>query len=152
MKVFRVVSDSSCLIGLAQIKLFGLLEKLFSGVYIPRAVYDKVVVKGRGEAGSDETESVVRDGWISLKAVNDEIAVNALRTTLGKGESEVIVLCKETGLDYALIDERTARDTAELMSVSTMGVLGIIDLAIEMGFAIDKKKLMTNTMPYVSRY
>jgi len=26
------------------------------------------------------------------------------------------------------------------MSVNTMGVLGIIDLAIEMGFAIDKKK------------
>ena len=28
------------------------------------------------------------------------------------------------------------------MGVNTMGILGIMDLAIEMGFAIDKKKLV----------
>jgi len=28
------------------------------------------------------------------------------------------------------------------MGVNTMGVLGVMDLAIEMGFAIDKKKLV----------
>jgi len=39
-----------------------------------------------------------------------------------------------------LIDERTARSMAELMNVNTMGVLGIIDLAVERGFPIDKKK------------
>ena len=99
MKVFRVVADSSCLIGLAQIRLFGLLKDLFSEICIPPAVYDEVVFKGRGEAGSDETESAVEDGWISMKAVNDEIATNALTTTLGKGESEVIILCRELGLN-----------------------------------------------------
>ena len=31
---------------------------------------------------------------------------------------------------------------AELMSVDTMGVLGIMDLAIEMGFTIDKRSLV----------
>jgi len=41
-----------------------------------------------------------------------------------------------------LIDERTARHRAELMSVETMGVLGIMDLVIEMGFAIDKRYLV----------
>ncbi len=133
MKVFRVAVDSSCLIGLAQIEIFGLLKEVFAETYIPRAVYEEVVVKGRGEAGSTETESAVKDGWISMKTVNDEIAVNALTTNLGKGES---------GFDYALIDERTAREKAALMSVNTMGVLGVIDLAIEMGFAMDKKKLV----------
>jgi len=142
MKVFRVVADSSCLIGLAQIELFGLLEELFSEVYIPPGVYDEVVVKGRGEAGSHETESAVKDGWISMKAVNDEMATDALATTLGKGESQVIILCKELGFDYALVDEKAARYIAERMSVSTMGLLGIIDLAIEMGFAMDKKSLI----------
>jgi len=142
MKVFRVAVDSSCLIGLAQIEIFGLLKEVFAEIYIPGAVYEEVVVKGRGEAGSAETESAVKDGWISMKAVNDEIAVNALTTNLGKGESEVIILCRESGFDYALIDERTTREKAALMSVNTMGVLGVIDLAIEMGFAIDKKKLV----------
>ena len=140
MKVFRAVADSSCLIGLAQIELFALLRDLFLEVCIPQAVYEEVVVKGRGEPGSNETESAVRDGWISIKAVNDEIAVNALRTSLGRGESEVIILCKELGVDYALIDERAARYKAELMDVKIMGILGLIDLAIEMGFSIDKEK------------
>ena len=140
MKVFRAVADSSCLIGLAQIELFALLRDLFLEVCIPQAVYEEVVVKGRGEPGSNETESAVRDGWISIRAVNDEIAVNALRTSLGRGESEVIILCKELGVDYALIDERAARYKAELMDVKIMGILGLIDLAIEMGFSIDKEK------------
>ena len=111
MKVFRVVADSSCLIGLAQIELFELLKELFSEVYIPPGVYDEVVVKGRGEAGSDETKSAVKDGWISMKPVNDEMATDALATTLGKGESQVIILCKELGFDYALVDEKAARYT-----------------------------------------
>lgn len=142
MKVFRAVTDSSCLIGLAQIELFVLLKDLFLEVYIPQAVYEEVVVKGMGEPGSNETESAVRDGWISIKAVNDEIAVNALRISLGRGESEVIILCKELGVDYALIDERAARYKAELMNVKTMGILGLMNLAIEMGFSIDKEKFV----------
>ena len=39
-----------------------------------------------------------------------------------------------------MIDERTARYKAEIMDVKTMGILGLIDLAIEMGFSIDKEK------------
>lgn len=142
MKVFRAAADSSCLIGLAQIGLFKLLKELFSEIYIPDAVYNEVVIKGKGEAGSEDTESAVKDGWILKKTVNDKVAVTALTTTLGKGEAEVIILCKELGLDYALIDERTARDLAELMSVNTIGTLGIIDLAIEQRFSIDKKKVI----------
>ncbi len=144
MKVFRVAGDSSCLIALAQIGLFKLLKELFSEVYIPDAVYDEVAIKGEGEAGSDDTESAVKDGWIIKKTINDEVAVNALTTILGKGEAEVIILCKELELDCALIDERTARNMAELMNVNTMGVLEVIDLAIERGIPIDKKKVIAH--------
>lgn len=142
MKVFRVVVDSSCLIGLAQINLFKLLKELFLEVYIPDAVYNEVVIKGKGEIGSEDTESAVKDGWILKRTINDEVAVNALTTILGKGEAEAIILYKELELDCALIDERTARSMADLMNVNTMGVLGIIDSAIKKGFSIDKKKVI----------
>jgi len=142
MKAIRVAIDSSCLIGLAQVKQFELLKELFSEIYIPHAVNDEVVVKGKGEAGPDETESAVKEGWILKKAVNDDVGIRALTTILGKGEAEVIILCKELKLEYAVIDERTARDMAVLMGINTIGVLGIIDLAIERGFAIDKKKVV----------
>lgn len=142
MKAFRVVADSSCLIGLARIKQFELLNELFLDVCIPQSVYYEVTVKGNGETGSEETEAAIKNGWLKNKTINDEMAVSALTPVLGKGESEVIVLCKELGFDYALIDERTARNMAELMGVNTMGVIGIINLAAERGYPIDKKKLV----------
>lgn len=40
MKSFQVVTDSSCLIGMAQIKIFWLLKEVFEEIYIPDAVYD----------------------------------------------------------------------------------------------------------------
>ena len=82
------------------------------------------MIKGKGEAGSDETQSAVKDGWILKRTVNDEIAVSALTTILGRGESEVIILCKELGLDYALMDERRARDMAEPNECKYNGNLG----------------------------
>lgn len=142
MKSFRVVADSSCLIGLAQIKQFELLKELFLEVCIPQSVYDEVVVKGSGEAGSEETASAIKDGWLKNKTVNDNVAISALTPVLSKGESEVIVLCKELRFEYALIDEKTARNMAEIMGINTMGVIGIINLAADRGLPIDKKKLV----------
>jgi predicted nucleic acid-binding protein len=142
MKDLRVVADSSCLIGLAQIKQFDLLKELFLEVYISEAVFEEVVVKGKGEAGSDETKSAINDGWMIKKSVMDEAVVRALSSTLGKGESEVIALYKELEANYALLDETTARDIADIMDVNTMGIIGIIDLAIEIGFNIDKRVLI----------
>ena len=129
MKALRVAADSSCLIALAQIQQFDLLRELFAEVYVPRAVYDEITVAGKGEAGADETINAVEAGWIILKEVRDIVAVSALTTTLGMGESEVLVLCKEHEIDYALIDEKTARNMAALMDIDTMGTLGVIDLA-----------------------
>jgi len=142
MRKLKVVADSSCLIGLSQVEQLELLKELFLEVTIPRAVYDEVVIKGKGEAGSEETEAAIKEGWILRKSISDKTALSALNTTLGRGESEVIILCKELELEYALIDERKARDMAELMDINTIGILGIIDLAIEMGFSIDKKRMV----------
>lgn len=49
---------------------------------------------------------------------------------------------KELGADFALMDEKSARNTADLLNVDTVGILGIIDLANEMGFSLDKKRLV----------
>ncbi|MDO9027467.1 MAG: hypothetical protein Q7U68_01205 [Candidatus Roizmanbacteria bacterium] len=66
------MADSSCLISLAQIDKFELLKDLFLEVYIPHAVYDEVVIKGEGEAGSDKVEAAIKDGWLLKKAVVEE--------------------------------------------------------------------------------
>lgn len=141
-KQFRVVADSSCLIGLAKVKRFEILRHTFSEIFIPEAVYYEVVVKGKGELGSEDTEAAIKEGWILKREVNDKIAVKALSSILGKGESEAIILSKELDADYAVIDEKIAREQAELMEVNVIGILGILDLAIEQGISIDKRELI----------
>jgi uncharacterized protein len=139
MNVFRVALDSSCLIGLVQIDKLGILEGIFAERYIPYAVYDEVVVRGKGRTGADEVASAVRTGCLTKAKVRDMIAVNALTTNISQGEAEVIILAKELGLDYALIDEKTARNVAGLMNVKTSGLLGVLGMATAAGFPIDKK-------------
>ena len=139
MNLFRVAVDSSSLIGLVQIDKLFILKDIFAEQYIPSAVYDEVVVKGKGRTGADEIASAVRAGWLRKTEVRDMIAVNALTANISQGEAEVIILAKEMGLDYALIDEKTARNFAALMSVKTTGVLGVIGMAEAAGFPIDKK-------------
>jgi predicted nucleic acid-binding protein len=139
-KKISVVADSSCLIALSQIGQFKLLKELFNKVFIPEAVYREVVVKGRKETGSKETKEAIRDGWVERISVEDITSVKALSITLGSGESEVIALCKEFNADFALIDEKTARDVAGLMEINTIGTIGIINLAKKKGFNINTKK------------
>jgi len=139
MKVFRVVSDTSALIGLVQINLFEILKEIFLEIYIPSAVYHEVVVKGKGKTGADEIKAAVSNGWLMKTSVLDDLAVNALLTNINKGEAEVIILAKELKLDYALIDEKIARNIAKLMSVKTIGVIGVINMAVMAGISINKK-------------
>ena len=143
MNVFRVAADSSVLIGLSLIKQFDLLKELFHEIYVPYAVYDEVAIKGKGEPGAKEIEIAIKSGWILRRRISSELAVKALTASLSRGEAEVIILCKELDLDYALIDEKTARNAAELLDVNAIGVLGIINLAYKLGFDIDKKKLIS---------
>jgi uncharacterized protein len=146
MKLFRVVADSSALIGLAQIGQFELLNQLFAEIYIPESVYNEVVIEGKGEPGAEETGRAVRIGLMIRKAAADQFAVQALTSTLGEGESEVIILYKELALDYALIDDRIARNMAEIMDVRIIGILGILDLAIARGIKINKEALVDHSI------
>jgi len=139
MSQFRVAIDSSCLIGLVHINLFETLKEIFAEIYVPFAVYDEVAIKGKGRIGSNDVALAVKYGWLKQTNVQDVMVVKALTTTLSQGEAEVIILVKELGLDYALIDEKMGRNIAALMNVETIGVLGVLNIAASAGFLIDKK-------------
>ena len=142
MKNLRVGIDSSCIIGLSPIEKFQLLKDLFSEIYIPNAVYQEVVVYGKDRIGAKETEEAIQKGWLKRIDVKDKLAVQALLPTLGRGESEVIILGRERELDFVLIDEVLARKIAKLMGLKIVGAIGIIDLAIGRGFQLNKKALV----------
>ncbi len=139
MKAFRVVVDSSCIIGLTHIGLFEQLPNIFQEISIPDFVYQEVVLNGKGRPGADETTKAVQSGWLVKRFVRDMLAVDALLTNLSRGEAEVIIMTKELLLDYALIDEKIARNIATLMDIKTVGVLGVINMAILAGIPVQKK-------------
>jgi len=136
----KVVSNSSVLIGLAMIERFGLLKKLYGTIFIPEAIYQEIVVEGKGRFGCDELYKAIKDEWIKKEKTKDSIAVLSLLEYLHKGEAEAIVLAKETSADIILLDDPKARGTASHMGLVIIGTIGILQLALKQGILSDIKE------------
>ena len=118
-----VVSNSSVLINLAILGRLRLLEMKFSEIVVPKAVWQEVVVDGKGKPGAKE---VGESSWIKMKNIKDKLLVRSLSQQLDDGESEAIALAIENGADLVLLDERDARETAETFSLELLGTIGIL--------------------------
>ena len=120
-----VISDASPLISLAKIGYLRILRELFEKVYIPEAVYEEIVVKGKGKTGAREVKFAT---WIKKKEIKDIQTCNRLirEFNLGKGEAETIVLGREMRADCVLIDEGKARDIAVSLEIPVHGTLGVL--------------------------
>jgi predicted nucleic acid-binding protein len=129
-----VIADSSCLIALARSGQLDILRVLFGQIVIPAAVYDEVVIQGEGRPGSDE---VAQAEWIITKQVQDQLAVRALRLTLGRGESEAMVLAAETAARFLILDDWRARQSAIGMGLPVIGTLSILQRATEKGLIVN---------------
>lgn len=126
-----VVSNTTPLIGLASIQRFDLLQQLFGEVYIPQAVYDEAVIKGREEGGAKREVSTAT--WIKVVGVKDRLAVEVLLDEMDLGEAEAIVLAREIGADWVLMDEKKGRRKLSQMSINKIGTLGILLKAKQVG-------------------
>jgi len=125
-----LVLDSSTLITLSRIGNLELLQQLAETVHVPQAVHDEVVGAGGDQPGRRAVESA---HWIVRHQVHDQDAVVRLRGRLGRGEAEAIVLAKELGSDYVVLDDATARRIAEAAGCRVLGLLGLLIHAKERG-------------------
>jgi len=123
------VSNSSPLILLSKINRFYLLKEIFKKIYIPKAVYEEICIKGKEKPGSKETLEGIKEGWIEIKDVK---ALPELELILGRGEAEAITLAKELSLPL-IIDERKGRKIAEKIGIKVIGTLGVIIKAYKLG-------------------
>ena len=125
-----VVSNATPLIAMAMADRFDLLRSIFGRIYIPPGVYEEVVEEGGERFGATEVRQAA---WIQVIEAKDRLAIEVLEDDLGKGESETIVLAREMQADWVLVDERLARRKLELLHVPTIGTLGILLKAKELG-------------------
>ena len=126
-----MVSNTTPLIGLASIQRFDLLRQLFNELYIPQAVYDEAVVAGHEAGGAKQEVSIVT--WIRTVSVKDRLAVEVLLDELDLGEAETIVLAREMGADWVLMDEKKGRRKLTQLGIKKIGTVGILLKAKQVG-------------------
>ncbi len=121
----KVICNSSPLISLLSIKRIDILEKLFDKIIIPEAVYREVF---NSKVGS---ENLKESRFLEVGKVKDRKFVKLLRMQLDYGESEVIALALEQGMDRVMLDDKPARKIADKLDLKVIGTLGVLVLAKE---------------------
>lgn len=124
-----IIANSGPIISFARADYLYLLRATVKEIIIPNAVFEDIVVKGRGKLGAEEVKEAV---LIKRKEVKDKNKVEKLVERLGEGESEAIVLAQNLGATL-LIDDSKARKEAERIGVECIGSLRILKEARERG-------------------
>jgi predicted nucleic acid-binding protein len=134
-----VVSNTSPIINLAAIEKIHLLKKCFEKIIIPKAVYDEITIKGRGEPGDKEVRTV---DWIKVVEVKDIPLLTILEKELDEGEAEAIALAIQLKSDLLLLDEVDARNIASSLGLRFIGLLGVLMKSKGAGYIQKVKPLM----------
>lgn len=109
-----VVSDTSIITSLIQIRRVALLRELHGQVLIPEAVLRELQL----------THATIPD-FLEARSVSDRQQVLRLADELDLGEAEAIVLTKETRADLLLIDEKLGRAVALREGLRISGLMGL---------------------------
>lgn len=130
-----LVADAGPLIGLAKAHLLDLLHRLYSKVYVPQAVFEEVVARGKGRPGATEVSTA---SWIEVCSPGNPLAHSE---GLGKGEAEAIALAKELGADL-LVDDRVARSRARQKKISCLTITRLLAMAYKAGLITEVKPVL----------
>jgi len=113
-----LIADSSALVALSIVDKLDVLEKLFGKVYVPRAVYNEI-------SKANKAESYKLTNYCKNKVLDIQSNAN-FNISLGRGESEAIVLYTEQNADFLLCDDKKAKKFAQSFGLKVIGSLGIL--------------------------
>jgi len=110
-----VVSDTSAITSLIQVGRAEVLARLYREIYVPEAVRNELL----------QTHSALPE-FVRVRQTERKSEVQRLCAELDLGEAEAIILAKEIGADYLLIDETLGRQVAIREGVKVIGLLGVL--------------------------
>ncbi len=125
-----VISDTSSIANLILIGRIDLLHQVFHKIIIPPSVNSEIEALQEFEV---DLSLYYQSNWIEIIAPSNSEEVNDLMLVLDEGESEAISLAKELKADFLLIDERAGTNRAIQEGLSTIGLVGILIKAKELG-------------------
>jgi predicted nucleic acid-binding protein len=141
-KDVKIVSNASPIINLSKINKLDLIEKLYQKIIIPEAVFKELIVKGHDKENIPAIRSLIDNNIIDVQEVKSNALVRALERDLDPGESEAIALAAEINAELVILDERDARETAEIYNLKKIGFIGILMKAKQEGFIDSVKKYL----------
>lgn len=128
-----LIADTGPIISLLLIEQFEALEHLFPEFLIPQAVWE--------ELRSHHEISVYQDELNRLAPKVRKITYHFPISGIERGETEAIMLYRELHADYLLIDDKKAREKAELFDIKCIGTLGVLFLARQQGMISELRPL-----------
>jgi len=131
-------SDAGPLIWLARCGNLCLLEKLYSEIMIPEAVYEEAVSRGVEEGYEDALiiSGAVEAGWIRVLKPSgrfmDDVKAGEgrLGVELGEGEREAMALALMEGARTFLTDDEDAHRTGKFLALEPKGVLYVLLMSV----------------------
>ena len=125
------VADSSPLILLSKIGKLELLKNLYGKLFIPQAVYEETIQRGKELEHPDAyiIEKAIGT-WLIIQTLNPQIEHEYSfidnNKTLGKGEKQGIKLCKQLDANYFLSDDKEARKVSKMLNIRPIGTIGTV--------------------------
>lgn len=118
-----IIANSTPLVHLSAIGRLEILKEICGELWIPQEVFQEVVEFGSGKPGAKEVKQAK---WIHVENAKDKLALAALQSRLGSGESACIVLAKELTSNLLILDDRLARLEAEALGLTVTGTVGLL--------------------------
>jgi len=118
-----IISDSTTIITLLNIDRLDVLTNIFSCVYIPKRVYEEIVI---------DEQIILDEEFFGIKEIKDKKLYKLLSKSLDAGECEAIVLAKEMRLSL-IIDEKKGRKIASNLGINIFGFIGLLVLNYKNG-------------------
>lgn len=134
-----IVSDTSIISNLIVLRRLDLLRQVFGQVIIPKAVKQEIL---KLERFGYELDGFQDADWISTRSTSLTHLVAQLLQNLDEGESHAIALAREVNADYLAIDEKAGRAVAQQYGFKTIGLIGILIRAKDLGFIEHVKPLI----------
>ena len=135
----KVVVNSTPLISLYRIDKLNLLRELYGEIYIPYGVYEELSVQ-------DKYNFLTKIDFIKIQVIQNTGAKKFFKTSLHKGEVEVMILAEEINADLCIIDDLLARKYAKYLGYTVTGTIGLLLKAKEKGYISEVKPLLNALM------
>jgi len=120
----QAVSDATPLIHLSKIGKLSYLKRIFDKIFIPKEIYDEVVVKGKQLYKKDAVliEELMKKNFIIVKDADSAIQMPNLHI----GELKAIALCKELKIKNLLIDEKEGFNASKLLGLTPLRTTALL--------------------------